>query len=88
MIEPRPRLIHVGNNNYVNASRILTAFTLRTKSAQRALKAAAAAGLLIDFTAALPTKGVLLLDTGVMIRVPLRPMDIQRALEQLDNPSQ
>ena len=51
------------------------------------MKSAADNGLLLDFTAALPTKGLILTDTGVMLRIPLRPMDIARILDTLDKPT-
>ena len=47
------------------------------------MKKAAENGVLLDFTFALATKGVILCDNGVMIRIPLRPMDIERNLREM-----
>lgn len=47
------------------------------------MKKAAEEGTLLDFTFALATKGVIVCDNGVMIRIPLRPMDVERNLREL-----
>jgi regulator of extracellular matrix RemA (YlzA/DUF370 family) len=66
------------------ANRILAATTLKAASVRRTVKEAQAQGLLLDFTGALECKGILIMDTGIVIRIPLRPMDIERILSQLD----
>lgn len=43
---------------------------------KRLLKQAATDGMLLDFTLALPTMAVLMMDMGVLIRIPLRPKDV------------
>ena len=80
-MQPNPRLIHCGNNNYINIDRILAVSGTKAISIRRAVKDAEANGLLLDFTAALPTKGIALFDNGVIVKIPLRPMDIARALK-------
>lgn len=80
-----PYLVHLGNNSWLNANRILTVFSPRTANAKRMLKRAADAGTLLDFTFALATKGVILCDNGVLIRIPIRPMDVERNLRNLND---
>lgn len=77
-------MVHVGNNNFVNGSKILTVSTLKAISVRRIVKQAENDGLLLDFTGALPTKGIIIMDNGVLIRTPLRPVDLQRAINSLD----
>ena len=84
----RPTLIHVGNNNFVNATRIVAAMSPKSITTRRALKKASALGLVLDYTLALRTMGVLLMDTGILIRIPLRPMDIAGILKTLDKSSE
>ena len=67
------------------ASRILAVSSMKAASIRRVVKEAEAAGLLLDFTGALETKSIIVTDTGVVIRAPLRAMDIERLLRQLDD---
>jgi regulator of extracellular matrix RemA (YlzA/DUF370 family) len=81
----RPFMVHVGNNNFVNASRILTVSGIKGMSIRRTIKAAEEAGLLLDFTGALQTRSIIFLDAGVVIKSPIRTIDIEKRVNLLDN---
>ncbi len=78
----------MGNNNYVNVDRLITVAGYNTATMRRIVKEAEQAGLLLDFTGALTTKAIVLMDNGVTIRIPLRASDVSRALSQLDSDSE
>lgn len=85
---PAPVLIHVGNNHFINAARVITVASPDAATVRRALQKAKAEGLLLDYTASLKTKGAVLMDSGIMIRIPLRPRDVAFQLSQLDTPDE
>jgi regulator of extracellular matrix RemA (YlzA/DUF370 family) len=80
----KPTLIHVGNNNFLNIDRILSVCNLKSASVVRIMQEAKKEGMLLDFTGSLQTKGLVIMDSGVVVRIPIRPSDVQRALLALD----
>ena len=78
-------MVHVGQNNFVLVDCIVAVSTLRSATVRRAVDDAKKAGLLLDFTGPLETKGIVFTNTGVVLRVALRPMDIARIINELDS---
>ena len=58
---------------------------MKAASIRRTVKEAESNGLLLDFTGALETKAIVVMDNGVVIRIPLRAMDVDRIMRQLDD---
>lgn len=78
-------MVHVGNNNFVNVARILSVSSPKAISVRRALKTAIDNGLMLDFTGALETKSLIICDNGVVIRSPIRTIDVERRINTFDN---
>lgn len=81
----RPWLLNVGNNNFLNASKVLAVSAPDAISVKRTLKAAIKDGLVLDFTGALKTRCLIICENGVVIRSPLRTIDLERRLNTFDN---
>ena len=79
-----PKLIHVGNNNWVAANLIVAVSTLKSITVRRSFEEAKAAGLLLDFTGQQKTRSILLMQNGIVIRTMLRPGDVARLVASLD----
>lgn len=73
--------IHAGNGHYINKDHILFVVMPNIASTVRTIRKARTEGRLYDFTKNFPTKGVVVLDTGDVIRIAKRPKDFVSADE-------
>ena len=80
----KPHLLAVGNNNFINADRLIAVSTLKAASVRRTVEEAKANGLLLDFTGALTCQGICIFDTGIVIRIAMRPRDVMAVVNALD----
>ena len=73
-------LIHVGNGHYVNPQRILAISPPHVAASRRAIAQARLDGMLLDFRSGKKCMGIIILDTGMVIKVALRPRDIESSM--------
>lgn len=71
--------LSTGTGHYVNTEHILFVVPPWHVAIVRAEKAARERGQFYDFTRHFPTKGVIVLDTGEVIRIAKRPKDFVMA---------
>lgn len=70
-------LIEVGNSHYINSDRILAVASLDSMPIRKAAQLAKKEGVLINLTGPFVSKAIIIMDTGVVIKIAIRPSDVQ-----------
>jgi hypothetical protein len=71
---------NIGNDNFVNAARIILVLKPWTRSLRATVKGADEAGLLVDATRSRTIRSVILMDDGHVVLSTLQPGTVQRRL--------